>query len=125
MFIIFWPSTVAACLQMHGATYTVDCAFRCDDLVPDLNWVVDIGAASQALKEVLSQFNYKNLDELPQFAGQNTTTEFMCKQVFNGMCAKFGESFKGEIKVTIAESHAAWASYTGAVTSPLDSSGST
>jgi 6-pyruvoyltetrahydropterin/6-carboxytetrahydropterin synthase len=107
-------------MQMHGATYTVDCEFRCNDLVPALNWVVDIGAASSALKEVLSQFNYKNLDDLPQFAGQNTTTEYMCKQVFNGMCAKFGSSFQGEIKVTIAESHAAWASYTGAVTSSGD-----
>lgn len=100
---------------MHGATYTVDCEFICDDLVPRSNWVVDIGAASDALKKILSQYNYKNLDDLPQFAGENTTTEFMCKQVFDGMATEFEGKFQGKLKVRLAESHSAWASYVGTV----------
>jgi 6-pyruvoyltetrahydropterin/6-carboxytetrahydropterin synthase len=77
--------------------------------------VVDISAASDALKKVLATYNLKNLDELSQFLGQNTTTEFMCKQVFDGIANTFSGMFKGTIKITIAESHAAWASYTGAI----------
>lgn len=100
---------------MHGATYVVDCEFRAKQLVSKLNWVVDIGEASTVLKEVLSKYNYSNLDELDQFKGQNTTTEFMCKQVFDGIAAKFSGKFTGEICVKLAESHAAWASYTGTV----------
>lgn len=102
-------------LKMHGATYVVDCEFRTEELVPGLNWVVDIGEASTVLKEVLGKYNYKNLDEMEEFKGQNTTTEFMCKQVFDGVAHRFAGRFVGEIRVQLAESHAAWASYTGNV----------
>lgn len=98
---------------MHGATYTVDCEFISDALVPKSNWVIDIGFASTALKATLSSFNYKNLDDIPRFSGQNTTTEFMCKQVFDGISAAVSGKFTGKIKVTLAESHSAWASFTG------------
>lgn len=99
--------------QLHGATYVVDCEFRTSELVPKLNWVVDIGHASSVLRGVLSKYNYKNLDELEQFRGQNTTTEYMCKQVFDDICEEMKGSFVGEIRVQLAESHTAWASYTG------------
>lgn len=62
---------------MHGATYTVDAEFKTSALVPKLNWVVDIGAASTMLAEVLAKYNFKNLNEV--FPEENTTTEFMCK----------------------------------------------
>lgn len=62
---------------MHGATYTVDAEFKTDALADKSNWVVDIGAASQMLSDVLSKYHFKNLNEL--FPGENTTTEFMCK----------------------------------------------
>lgn len=100
---------------MHGATYVVDCEFRTEECVEGSNWVVDIGLASTVLKEVLSKYNYKNLDEIEPFKGQNTTTEFMCKQVFDGVAERFEGNFKGEIRVQLSESHTAWASYTGKV----------
>lgn len=62
---------------MHGATYTVDAEFKSESLVPKSNWVVDIGAASGMLADVLAKYKFKNLNEL--FPGENTTTEFMCK----------------------------------------------
>jgi 6-pyruvoyltetrahydropterin/6-carboxytetrahydropterin synthase len=64
-------------LQLHGATYTVDVEFKSRQLAPKLNWVVDIGEASDVLGGVLKRYNFKNLDEV--FPGENTTTEFMCK----------------------------------------------
>lgn len=93
----------------------MDCEFRVPRLVPKLNWVIDFGEASSVLKEVLSNFNYKNLDDITTFQGQNTTTEFMCKQVFDGIAAKMKDKFVGEIRVQLAESHTAWASYTGSI----------
>ncbi len=42
-----------------------------------VNWVVDIGEASEVLGKVLRAYNFKNLDEL--FPEENTTTEFMCR----------------------------------------------
>lgn len=97
---------------MHGATYTVDVEFRSESLVPELNWVLDIGEASSALAAVLSKYTMKNLDEIEELKGENTTTEFMSKKVHDGLCAIFRGRFNGEIKVTLAESHRAWASYT-------------
>lgn len=108
---------------LHGATYTVDVEFASLDLHPECNWVIDIGVASDMVAEVLKKYNYKNLDEV---FGKDvmTTTEFMCKTIFEGVVnnlkEKYGlsdeESFKGWIKVTLWESHKAWASFEGPYT---------
>ena len=105
---------------LHGATYTVDVEFASSRLHPECNWVIDIGVASDMVAEVLTKYNYKNLDEV---FGKNvmTTTEFMCKAIFDGVVDKLKEkyassdeeSFRGWIKVSLWESHKAWASFEG------------
>ena len=105
--------------KLHGATYLVDVEFRRSNLDAD-GLVIDIGLASQALKDLLSPLNYRNLDELPDFAGQNTTTEFMAKVIFDRMAARIAEGALGEsakglsgVKITLWESHVAWAAFEG------------
>lgn len=71
---------------MHGASFIVDVAFFRETLT-DKNVVVDIGAALDVLKATLKPLAYQNLDELPQFKGQLTTTEFLCKHIFNEIAA--------------------------------------
>ncbi|KRW82507.1 6-pyruvoyl trahydropterin synthase family protein [Marinobacter sp. P4B1] len=102
---------------LHGATYVVDVTFE-RHVLDSNDLIVDIGQASELLKEVLSEFNMKNLDDLPELAGRNTTTEFMAKVVLDRMAAaihagRLGEDGKGvvSLKVTLSESHIAWASY--------------
>ncbi|MET4024606.1 6-pyruvoyl-tetrahydropterin synthase [Marinobacter sp. MBR-99] len=102
---------------LHGATYVVDVTFERHEL-DENDLIVDIGLASDVLKDVLSEFNMKNLDDLPEFHGRNTTTEFMAKVVFDRMAdaihtGRLGAEGKGiaGIKVTLGESHLAWASY--------------
>jgi 6-pyruvoyl-tetrahydropterin synthase len=80
--------------------------------------VVDIGRATDTLKETLATLSFRNLDELPQFSGKNTTTEFVARWVWQRMAdaAKKGALGPGSteltaIKVTLHESHVAWASY--------------
>jgi 6-pyruvoyl-tetrahydropterin synthase len=70
--------------RMHGATFVVDVAFFRETLTPQ-NVVVDIGAALDVLKETLKPLTYQNLDTLPQFKGKLTTTEFLCRWVFDAM----------------------------------------
>ena len=80
--------------------------------------VVDIGRAHEALKAVLQPLNYRNLDDVPQFKGKNTTTEFLTKHIFDALAAaaragelgRDGRELKS-IRVTISESHVARASY--------------
>ena len=97
---------------LHGATYTVDVEFHVEELVPRLNWVVDIGTATQMLKTVLKTYNYKNLDEMFK---ENSTTEFMCKEIFDKLKEKLRGAIKGTMTVKLHESHIAWASYHGSI----------
>lgn len=102
---------------LHGATYVTDVTFFAEELDPD-GLVVDIGAASEALSSVLGDFNFKNLDDVPEFKGKNTTTEFMAHVVFVRMLARMtaGELGKAanavtKMRVTLQESDVAFASY--------------
>jgi 6-pyruvoyltetrahydropterin/6-carboxytetrahydropterin synthase len=103
--------------QLHGATYIVDVEFRRPQL-DDNGVVVDIGLASQALREALAPLNYRNIDLSPEFSGRNTTTEFLAKVVFDRMASairdgRLGASSAGltSLRVTLHESHVAWASF--------------
>lgn len=106
---------------MHGATFVVDVAFFRESLTRQ-NVVVDIGAALTVLNETLKPLNYKNLDTLPQFEGVLTTTEFLCKYVFDAMAlaartGKLGADAAdlAKIRVTLHETDLARASYEGAL----------
>jgi 6-pyruvoyl-tetrahydropterin synthase len=103
--------------RLHGATYVVDAAFSRPDLDAD-GLVVDIGRAAAALHEVLAALNYRNLDEEPDFAGVNTSTELLAKVVADRLAARVAAGDLGEgargltgVAVTLHESHVAWASF--------------
>jgi 6-pyruvoyl-tetrahydropterin synthase len=105
--------------RLHGATYIVDAEFRRRDLDAD-GIVVDIGRAAESLKSVLARLNFRNLDDDPAFAGRNTTTEFLARAVFDGIVAAvrrgdLGPGANGleSLRVTLHESHVAWASFDG------------
>ncbi|MFG3205792.1 6-pyruvoyl tetrahydropterin synthase family protein [Streptomyces sp. NPDC048192] len=103
--------------RLHGATFLVDATFRREQLDED-NIVVDIGLATQELRLITAELNYRNLDDEPEFAGVNTSTEFLAKVVADRLAERIhkgalGEGAKGlsGITVTLHESHIAWASY--------------
>jgi len=103
--------------RLHGATFVVDATFRRAALDAD-NIVVDIGLATRELGAVLAEVNYRNLDDEPEFAGVNTSTEFLAQVVADRLAARvhagaLGEGARGlaGIMVTLTESHVAWASY--------------
>src|SRR5262245_34612073 len=107
--------------RMHGATFVVDVAFFRKTLTAQ-NVVVDIGAALDVLKATLKPLAYQNLDALPQFNGTLTTTEFLCRHVFDVMAKAateggLGEDGKGlaKIRVTLHETDLARAWFEGPV----------
>jgi 6-pyruvoyl-tetrahydropterin synthase len=103
---------------LHGATYVVDCSFQRPALDAS-GLVVDIAAAAELLSGVLSALTMRNLDDEPAFAGQNTTTEFMAKAVYDRVAARIDAGALGAdhglagLKVTLAESDVAWAAFEG------------
>jgi len=107
--------------RLHGATFVVDVAFFRETLTVD-EVVVDIGRAHDALKATLAPLNYQNLDEIEQFKGRQTTTEFLSRHIFDAMAgaARSGELGPGgegisRIRVTLHESHVARAWFEGPV----------
>ena len=106
---------------LHGATFVIDVAFIAQAL-DENGIVVDIGRAHEVLKSVLQPLNYRNLDELPEFKGKNTTTEFLTKYIFDRLASAAREGALGRdgrelsaVRVTISESHLARAWYEAAL----------
>ena len=115
------PSPVFGPAQgMHGATFTVDAAFFTDDIDAH-GLVVDIGLATEALAQVLEPLRYKNLDEVSEFKGKFTTTEFLCGHIFTQMAARVrADDLRDggrvrKLRIMLHESHIARAWYEGAI----------
>ena len=103
--------------RLHGATFVVDLELARRELDAD-GIVIDIGLLAGLLKDVLAPLNYRNLDELPEFDGRNTTTEVLARAICERVCDRIAAGALGQagaalaaIKVTLCESHVAWASY--------------
>jgi 6-pyruvoyl-tetrahydropterin synthase len=103
--------------RLHGATYVVDATFRRFTLDDD-NIVVDIGRAAQELAAVLSELSYRNLDDEPELAGMNTSTEALAQVVADRLAERVAAGALGDsgrqlvgLAVTLHESHVAWATY--------------
>ncbi|MGU3645022.1 6-pyruvoyl trahydropterin synthase family protein [Microbacterium sp. C23T] len=101
--------------QLHGATFLVDATFRADELDAH-GVVVDIGRASEVLRDIVGALTYRNLDDDPDLQGMNTTTERLCQIIGDRLAARVKDGGVGEanlsgIVVTLHESHVAWASY--------------
>jgi 6-pyruvoyltetrahydropterin/6-carboxytetrahydropterin synthase len=106
--------------QLHGATYGVEVELRRAELDSD-GVVCDIGLALQVLREVLGGLNYKNLDELTELRGRNTTTDFMAGEIFRRIKSRIAAGAIGpgtaealaSMRVVLRESPVAWASFEG------------
>jgi 6-pyruvoyl-tetrahydropterin synthase len=103
--------------RLHGATYVIDATFRRAALDAD-GIVVDIGRAADALRAVVSDLGYRNLDDEPGLVGMNTTTEALARLVADRLAERAqagdlgdgGRSLDG-LAVTLRESHIASATY--------------
>ncbi len=103
--------------RLHGATYLVDATFRGEAVDSD-GIVVDIGRATEQLHAILTDLNYRNLDDVPEFAGVNTTTELLARTIADRLADRVHAGDLGDaarelagIVVTLHESHVAWAAY--------------
>jgi 6-pyruvoyl-tetrahydropterin synthase len=100
---------------VHGATFVVEAEFQSREM-DEANLVVDIGLAHEALHRVLAVINYKHLDELEIFSGQNTTTEFLAHWIWSQMAGEIQSGNLGKhtlsgLLINLRESDVAWASY--------------
>jgi 6-pyruvoyltetrahydropterin/6-carboxytetrahydropterin synthase len=100
--------------RLHGATYEV----RVEVMAPALDTdgiVVDIGWLTDSLKAVLAPLAFRNLDDLDEFQGRNSTTEVLCEYVHGRLCGLLGARPGAELAVTLVETPTAWARYQAAL----------
>jgi 6-pyruvoyl-tetrahydropterin synthase len=103
--------------RLHGATYVVDATFRRRDLGAE-GIVVDFGRATEELRAVLADFDFRNLDDEPAFAGMNTSTEALARVIADRLAERVQRGALGDaarelesLSITLHESPVAWASY--------------
>lgn len=102
---IFGPAQL-----MHVITYEVILAFATEEL-DEYGLIVDFATAQETLQKLLELMNFKNLDEVPELNGKNTTTEFLCKYIHEEMVKAIRDKFRGHLTVTLQESPIANTSY--------------
>lgn len=107
--------------QLHGATYVVDAEFRASQLGND-GIVVDIGRATDTLRTVLGELNFRNLDEAGEFKGKNTSTEYLARVIFDRIVERIAAGELGPggedlaaLRIVLHESHVAWAAFEGSL----------
>jgi 6-pyruvoyltetrahydropterin/6-carboxytetrahydropterin synthase len=105
--------------RLHGATFVVEAELRRGALDAD-GIVCDIGRALDLLKSILGEFDYRNLDEMAEFGGRNTTAEFLAGEIHRRLVRRINEGALGTqaiagLKVTLRENPVAWASYDAAL----------
>ena len=102
--------------NMHGATYIVDAEFYSKE-VNKYNIIMDLGVVTDILTDTLKFYSYKNLDEIEDFKGIITSTEFLAKDIYDRISLKLKEDYYDDykslhkIKIILTESNVAWASY--------------
>jgi 6-pyruvoyltetrahydropterin/6-carboxytetrahydropterin synthase len=102
--------------NMHGATYVVDAEFFAEK-VNKYNIIMDLGVVTDILSDVLKFYSYKNLDEVEEFKGIITSTEFLAKDIYDRICANLKNNYLSDyqslnkLKITLTESNVAWASF--------------
>ena len=102
---IFGPAQL-----MHVITYEVEVTYTTPSL-DEYGIIVDFASAQEALQNLMSTMNFKNLDEHPELNGVNTTTEFLCKFIHDKVCESMRGKFEGDVKIVLRESPVAWTAY--------------
>jgi 6-pyruvoyl-tetrahydropterin synthase len=107
--------------MLHGNTLVIEVEFRADTL-DELNFLIDINLAKSELRRILDDFDYRNLDDHPALAEQNTTTEFMSRHIHGLLAEACRQGRLGDggrrlsaVKFQLRESPQAWGSFEGPV----------
>ncbi len=95
---------------LHGATLVVETTWRRAELTPQAV-VMDIGEATQQLRAVLAEIDYRNLDDVAAFAGRLSTTEAVARYIADELCERIDTHGFAGLEVTLREHPDAWASY--------------
>lgn len=104
--------------RLHGHTYRVEVSVRGLSLGQD-GTLYDVGALQTVVNRVVDQLNYRDLDELPDFQGMNTTSEVVARYLQEEIAREVGAIPGGRgvssLAVRVWESPLVWACHEAAI----------
>ena len=101
----FGPAT-----RLHGHTYRVEVRAEAQD-IDSTGTFYDIGRLRSDLRSVLEPLHYRNLNEVTELAGTNTTAETLARFIFKKLAPDLRAARVEGLKVTVWESSSSFASY--------------
>ncbi len=107
----FGPAT-----RMHGHTYRLEVAVRGEHLRDD-GTLFDIGRLRGLVDALTAGLHYRNLDELADFAGVNTTAENVAGYCWEQLAAELRGAPLVSLRVRVWESPGVYAARDDALTS--------
>jgi len=101
----FGPAT-----RLHGHTYRVEVRVEARN-IDSTGTFYDIGRLREDLNSVLEPLHYRNLNEVEELAGTNTTAEAVARYIFKKLEPTLRAGRVEALKVTVWESSSSFASY--------------
>ena len=96
--------------ELHAHDYRVEVVVRGDTLSPD-GMLLDLDQLNAALSDCLAELDSADLDQLPSFAGVNTTVEMVAAHIWEQVRDRLPAGHGlGALRVTLFETADAWAS---------------
>jgi 6-pyruvoyltetrahydropterin/6-carboxytetrahydropterin synthase len=101
----FGPAT-----RLHGHTYIVEVRAEARE-IDSTGTFYDIGRLRAELRSVLEPLHYRNLNEVTELAGANTTAEVVARYILNKLAPAVRAGGAEGLRVTVWESSSSFASY--------------
>lgn len=98
------------CENLHGHRYTVEAAYAFET-VGDGGMAYDFSDAKRVLREVADELDHENLNELPAFAGIETSAENQAHYVFEQLRSRSEIAAAHLLYVRVWETPNQWAQY--------------
>lgn len=98
------------CANLHGHNWTVRVVVLATEL-DEVGIALDFKKLKSELLELLDQLDHKNLSELPIFAKNNPTSEFLAKWIYEEMSQRINSVTAKVHRVRVSESPASGATY--------------
>ena len=98
------------CAERHGHNWTVQVFIRSERL-DEIGIAVDFKILKKELDSILESLDHKDLNNLPEFASINPTSERLAQLIYKRLTSKVNEEGVKVSKVRVCESRSSGASY--------------
>lgn len=98
------------CSRLHGHNWVVEVAVRCLQL-NEIGIGIDFRKVKETVKQILSEMDHRDLNELPEFQDLNPTSENIARYLYQELSRLIGTETISVARVKVVETPGAAAVY--------------